>query len=196
MRRVLLLILVTCLCLSMSACSKEEAPENKSLTFQDTSDGTFTFIEGNIKFTVPEGTFYTVSQTGADSDISVTVCGFGIGDSTTSVSSFSVNGFNETEVEEKLEFWNSVDEKEFADYTRYDDIYMDIMGQEAIFKTYLNEAEENPRLHLVSNFTDSHYIYLVKMDIAAIAEEYYIPVAEMITFSEYIGPERRFELFQ
>lgn len=196
MRKLLAVIIVISLCLSMGACGQKEEPKNEKQSFQGTSDGTFSFTEGNIKFTIPEGQFYTVSQNESDSGLSLTMCGFGIGDSTTTISAFSAKDMSEAEVIEKLDFWNDMDEKDFADHTRFDDMYMNIMGQEAIFKTYLNEAEENPYFYMVTNFTDSHYIYLVEIKLRAIEEAYYMPVFEMVTFSEYTGQERRFEFFQ
>lgn len=196
MRKLLAVIIVISLCLSMGACGQKEEPKKENNILQGTSDGTFTFTESNIKFTVPKSQFYTISQKESDSGLTLTLCGFGIGDSTTTISSFPATDMSESEVKEKLDFWNGMDEKNFTDYTRFDDMYMNIMGQEAIFKTYLNEAEENPYFYMVTNFTDSHYIYLVEIKLRAIEEAYYTPVFEMVTSSEYTGQERRFEFFQ
>jgi len=199
LRRFLTLVLVICLCFSLMACSESTIVREKT-NLQGTSDGTFYFTEGNIKFTVSADQLYTIAQNEVDlkdeRNNFITACILGLGDSTTNIWATPVDHLSESEVISLISSYNEYEAEEYANHTRFDDLIMDIMGHEVAFRTYLNESEENAKFHMETTFTDSYYIYSVEIQLPEITEKRYAAVFEMICFSEYIGPEKRFNYFQ
>ena len=193
MKKTIVFLLSVCVILLGCTAVPEETkpPVNSGM-----SDGTVYFTEGNINFTIPDGHFYVISTAKEESSSLSLVY---LDGTNVKCSIYSVDSSEKEETKLIKEFpdWAGIWDDHYKSYVRMDDVFMDIMGKPAVFHTYIENAEDpNPKLYMICSFTDSYFSYNIDITLNEISEDCYTPLIEMISFSEYIGPEQRFDYFQ
>lgn len=159
------------------------------------SDGTFSFDAGNIKFTIPTQQQYILTEAVGD-QTSVTICGFGLGSADLIISVIDCSDSSESEISESLTYWNKAAVDTCSDFTYDSNTTLTVMGEKIQFSIYVDYSSENPVSHYISTFTDSHYIYSMKIQLRSSSSSVLNSVRNTITSSEYIGPQKRFSKSQ
>lgn len=188
MKRLFVIFLMLCVIL----CGCNASPTTDSTKSQSgVSDGTFSFDAGNIKFTIPTQQQYILTEAVGD-QTSVTICGFGLGSADLIISVIDCSDSSESEILESLTYWNKSAVDTCSDFTYDSSTTLTVMGEKIQFSIYVDYSSENPVSHYISTFTDSHYIYSMKIKLRSNSSSVLNPVRKTIISSEYIGPQKRF----
>lgn len=189
MKRLVSLFLICCLVLcGCNTSPSVEDPKSQS----GVSDGTISFESGNIRFTIPSMQQYILTESHSDLT-SVTICDFNFGDANLIVSVIDCRTYTENEISERLVYWNNSNEDKFSNLTYDSSTELSVMGENILFSIFVDYSSNSPVSHYISTFTDSHYIYLMEIILRSNSSSVLDSVREMITSSEYIGPQKLFE---
>ena len=202
MKRLLSVIVFICLCFSLISCSNQPKVIREQTSLSGASSGDTSFVEGNIKFTIPENTHYNLTQNEIVSDyyIGVSICYLGgYGSSIYPVATETIIGSQRidsfTYTEDPLNFKKESLYDKYSDYTQTGDLTMSVSGKDVVFNAF-KESKSDPALILIACFSDSSYIYTAEVTINDFSEKACLPFMQMFESTEYIGTDKLDEFNQ
>lgn len=195
MKRTLLVIVSMCLCFSLISCSSQPKVIREQTSLSGVSSGDTSFVEGNVKFTVPVNTSYNLTQSEIVSDYytGVSICYLGgYGSSIYPVATETIIGAQRidsfTYTEDPLNFKKDSLYDKYSDYTQTEGLTMSVSGKDVVFSAF-KDSKSNPALILIACFSDSTYIYTAEVTINEVSEKACLPFMLMFESTEYIGTD-------
>lgn len=171
----------------------KEEPAHDTAGVYGVSDGTFSFTCGNIQFTVPNETHYTLATSGKENQLSVTLCSFNIGESVISITCDNIGNSPENEVVEETIIWDYIRKDHAREMTYLSSTDLLVAGEKVSFDAFTGEAESN--ICYTATFSDGSYVYTIEIKFIGYTESAE-KMGEMLAGSMYVGKKERFNFYQ
>lgn len=198
MKRLISLLLVLFLSFGMVACSSRNVHENAEQpvnydSLMKESDGTVEFQAGNIKFRIPKEHSYYLSQSESGNFISLNFDGSNM---VLSIYTQDVSSNSKSVCKDYVSVYQDSSGEKHKDCVLSDTYIGKAGGLDVKLTIYVYEENDRTDYILSYIFTDSYYLYDITAEVIDVKSIDSSAFIQMISESEYVGSDRRFDFVQ
>lgn len=198
MKRLISMLLALCLSFGMVACSSDNGSKNLEQpvnydSLMEESDGTAEFQAGNLKFRIPEAHSYYLSQSESGN---FTLLNFDGSNMVLSIYTQDVSSNSSSVCKDYVSVYKDSAAEKHKGCVLSDTYIGKAGGFDVKLTIYVYEEGERTDYVLSYIFTDSYYLYDITAEVIDVKSIDSAAFIQMISESEYVGPDRRFDAVQ